>query len=97
MTKAIIYTPTDHFEQHTDQCLDYCAQRGYDVAGVVRDDWHTAMQLACEGDVAGVVVVARVDHLDPHRRPRVEVVAEQPAIGRASVPRTRVIRRGGAA
>jgi hypothetical protein len=74
--KALIYIPptcTGDFYQHAQRCVDYCHSRGYAAQHVVRGDWPSVIKLMCEGTI-DVVVVAEDDHLDPTRRPRLEVV-----------------------
>lgn len=78
MTDAIIYVPTNELDPHAARCAEYCAERGYTVDSIIRGDWAAAAQLL-NGGVVGVVVVARADHLDPKRRPRVEVAGEDGA------------------
>lgn len=73
VTTAIIFIPAAHIAAYAGQCLDYCAARGYQVAGIVHGDWAAAAGMLM-GRAAGVMVVARPDHLDPDREPRVEVV-----------------------
>jgi hypothetical protein len=74
VTIAVIFIPAVHqFATYADQCLAYCAHRGYEVAGVVTGDWAAAAAMLI-GRTAGVLVVARPDHLDPDREPRIEVV-----------------------
>lgn len=78
MTIAVVFVPAAHIAPYAKQCLDYCAVRGYDIAGVVRDDWAAVVAMMADHSAA-VVVVARREHLDPHREPRLEVLAEVPA------------------
>lgn len=74
-TKAIIFLPgTDQLAEHATTCMDYCAARGYHVAGVVTADWVTAMLTVTQNEA--VLVVARPDHLDPQRLPRVEIATD---------------------
>lgn len=75
MTTAIIFVPEGQFDPHASRCMRYCQQRGYDVAGVVTGNWEAAADMLRDGR-ADAVVVSRPDHLDPHRSPRVEIVAE---------------------
>lgn len=78
MTEAIIYVPADDVTPHAARCLQYCTERGYVVIGIVRGDWAAAAQLL-NGGAVGVCVVARADHLDPKRQPRVEIAGENGA------------------
>lgn len=78
MTIAVIFVPAVHqFATYASQCLEYCAARGWVVLGVDHD-WEAAAKVLKSG-LAGVLVVARPDHLDPDREPRVEVVDQGPA------------------
>jgi hypothetical protein len=74
LTTAVIFVPAEHVAVHVTQCLNYCSARGYDVAGVVRGNWKAAANMLATG-VAGVIVAARLDHLNPDREPRTEVAA----------------------
>lgn len=97
MTRAIIYIPSDAFEPHASMCMQYCEARGYTFEGLVRDDW-PAVQRMFDNDEASVAIVSEFKHLDPNRKPRVEVVADQPPAGQEELPihrRTRIIRPGG--
>jgi hypothetical protein len=89
VTKAIIFVPDGQFDPHASRCMQYCQQRGYEVEGVVRGDWEAAAGLLMDGAVHALVV-SDPRHLDPHRRPRVEVVAEQDTA--PGHRRTRIIR-----
>jgi hypothetical protein len=77
--KALIYIPPTcnggDFYHCAQRCVDYCRSRGYTAEHVVRGDWPTVIKLMCEGTI-DVVVVAQDDHLDPSRRPRLEVVPQ---------------------
>lgn len=74
MTSAVVYIPAAaHFATYAAQCLAYCATKGYTVTGVITTDW-TAVLAVLSAQAAHVVVVARPDHLDPDRIPRIEVV-----------------------
>jgi hypothetical protein len=75
VTIAVVFVPAAHIAPYAKQCLDYCAARGYDIAGVVRDDWTAAVAMMANHS-ASVIVVARREHLDPHREPRLEILAE---------------------
>lgn len=76
MTSAIILVPRVlHVARYADQCLTYCAARGYSVTGVVTD-WAAAADMFRNG-AADITVVARTEHLDPYRKPRLEVIGEQ--------------------
>lgn len=95
MTRAVVFVKTgDDFEPHADRCLDYCEQRGYHFQGIIRDDWSAVEKMLGTGETS-VVIVSTEAHLDPDRRPRIEVVNNQPAATRWEA-RTRIIRRDGA-
>lgn len=92
MTDAIVFVQTQHLLRDAALCIEYCRNQGYNMVGVVKDDWKEAMRMGNAGQ-AGVIVAADAQHLDPKRRPRVEIVAEQPVSDRET--RTRIIRRNG--
>lgn len=95
MTIAVIFVPAAaHLATYATQCLDYCAARGWEVLGVDRD-WDSAAKAVRVG-LAGVLLVARPDHLDPAREPRIEVVSECAVPLNARRERTRMIRRNAA-
>lgn len=76
MTRAIIYVPTvAGYERSAALCLDHARQRGYDLKGIVRD-WSAVQRMLGVGEVS-VALVADERDLDPARKPRVEVVANQ--------------------
>lgn len=79
MPIAVIFVPAAHLATYAHQCLEYCSARGYEVAGVVQGDWAAATTMLVNR-VAGILVVARPDHLDPDREPRVEVVDQAGAV-----------------
>jgi hypothetical protein len=93
MTKAVIFVPVGEFDPHAARCAEYVEEKGYELAGVVRGDWAAVQKMMRDGE-ADVVVLSTEDHLDPRRKPRIEVVANA-ALSRWET-RTRVIRRGGA-
>jgi hypothetical protein len=74
VTIAVIFVPAHDIAEFGKQCMDYCAARGYEVAGVIRGDWNAAISMT-RASSATVVVIASWDHLDPDRKPRVEVAA----------------------
>lgn len=96
MTRAIIFVPPGPgYEQSAAQCLDHAEFCGYQLAGIVRD-WQEVHRMLGNGEVS-VAIVADERDLDPQRKPRVEVVANQPAAGSSQEQqRTRLIRRNGA-
>lgn len=85
MTTAVIFVPhDDHIAIHVSQCLAYCAAKEYEVTGI-STDWASVVA-TLTSRAAGVVVVARPDHLDPQREPRIEVIDQQAS--HAVPPRT---------
>lgn len=94
MTRAIIYVPSDGFEAHASRCMEYCKAQGYEFKGLIRGNWEAARGMALRGETT-VVIVASEQHLDPQRKPRIEVVANQPGETRWE-NRTRIIRRNAA-
>jgi hypothetical protein len=93
MTRAVIYVPEGQFDPHADRCMDYLQKRGYQFQGLIRGDWAEAVRMMGDGETS-VVLVSTDQHLPADRKPRVEVVADQPT--EAGHRRTRIIRRGGA-
>lgn len=73
MTRAIVYVPSDAFEPHATTCMEYCEQRGYQFRGLIRGDWEAVKQMFTD-DEASVVIVSDFRHLDPNRKPRLEIV-----------------------
>jgi len=74
VTNAVIYIPAaQHLANYADQCIAYCVVKGYEVTGVITTDWVDVMAVMA-ARAAQVIVVARPDHLDPDREPRIEVV-----------------------
>lgn len=94
MTRAIVYVPCGEFDPHAARCMQYCQDRGYEFQGLVRGNWSAVQRLLSDGE-ASVVIVSTEEHLDPDRKPRIEVVAHQPA-GDQWSKRTRIIRRNAA-
>lgn len=78
MTNAVIYVPAAlHLATYAAQCLSYCTLKGYEVVGIVATDWAAVLTVVTTS-TAQVIVVARPDHLDPDREPRIEVVEQGP-------------------
>lgn len=76
VARAVIFVPQIYqVAQYAATCLEHCARHGYEVVGLVHGDWKAAAEMLYGGSVA-VLVVARPDHLDPGRLPRVEVVPD---------------------
>jgi sugar phosphate isomerase/epimerase len=69
---AIVFIPKAHLAAYTGACLEYCAARGYEVAGIVSSTWLATLAIRLGGN-ADVIVVARPDHIDPAQELRVEV------------------------
>jgi hypothetical protein len=91
MTKAVVFVPSRDFDPHAARCVAYVEERGYELVGIVRDDWAAVQKMMVDGETS-VVIVSEERHLNPRRKPRVEVVANAPAPSRWE-QRTRVIRR----
>jgi len=90
VTHAVIFIPAAFsVADYAAQCLAYCASRGYEVAGIITTNWAAVVSVLA-AEAAQVVVVARPDHLDPNRVPRIEI-AGQPA---APVAQSRNSRHG---
>lgn len=98
MTRAIIFVPSENYDEHAARCLSYCEQQGYEFTGIIRDDWEAAEKMMKDGQTS-VVLVSVEAHLNPERKPRIEVLDqivpyadnEQPASMRDR--RTRIMRR----
>lgn len=90
MTRAIVFVRSDDFDPHATRCTIYAEEHGYDLAGVVVDDWQAVIRMF-ENDEADVAVVSEESHLPKQRRPRLEVVAN--AASDRWEKRTRIIRR----
>lgn len=90
MTRAIVFVPSTDYEIHTDRCMQYLKEQGYQFEGLIRGDWAKVLRMFAD-DGASIAIVATEEHLDPERKPRVEVVANQPSPDRWQ--RTRIIRR----
>lgn len=93
MTRAIIFVPSENYDEHAARGLEHCERQGYDFQGLILDDWEEANRMMLDGETS-VVIVSTEEHLDPQRKPRIEVVANQPASRYET--RTRLIRRDGA-
>ncbi|NMO52046.1 hypothetical protein HH310_12665 [Actinoplanes sp. TBRC 11911] len=74
---AIIYLPEGETLEGTyaQQCLAHIEQHGYTLYSVLYD-WDLINKTIDAGP-ATVVVVAREEHLDPRRTPRVEFVGHE--------------------
>jgi hypothetical protein len=93
VTKAIIYLKSDDLDPHASRCAEYLERQGYELEGVIMDDWDAAQAMLDSHQVA-VIVASTTEHLPPKRRPRIEIVANE----RAGMweARTRIIRRNAA-
>lgn len=74
LVKAMIFVLRSRIVIDGQICLNYCLAMGYDMRGVVIDDWRKACDYLWRRE-ADVLVVADARSLDPDRAPRVEVVA----------------------
>ena len=92
---AVILVPDGHVATYANQCLDYCAIRGYVVAGLVTGNLAAAAALLAD-HTAAVLVVARLSHLTLVEGSRIEVVSEQSARPGRGNRRSHVIRRDAA-
>ena len=90
MTRAVVFVRSDEFDPHATRCTIFAEEVGYEIAGIVRDDWPAVLKMLGDGE-ASVVLVSVEDHLPADRKPRIEVVANQGV--RRFEARTRVIRR----
>lgn len=91
VTSAVIFVKSTDFDPHATRCVAYCEERGYHLTGLIQDDWSAVVKTLAAGE-AEVVVVSEERHLDPDRRPRIEIVAHQVAAP-IRAQRTRIIRR----
>jgi hypothetical protein len=90
MTRAVVFVRSDEFDPHATRCTQYAEEKGYELTGVVVDNWDAVNQMLHDGE-ATVAIVSEESHLPAKRKPRVEVVANA-AAGRWE-RRTRVIRK----
>lgn len=97
MTTAIVFVLTEYLVIDGATGTTHCTIHGYDMRGLVLDDWKKACQYLADG-LADVLVIADESHLDPDRVPRIEVVSHHRAPGPRSPrqERTQLIRRGAA-
>jgi hypothetical protein len=77
MTTAVVFVLTQYLARDADRCIQHCIAQGYEMIGVVKDDWEAAIALTKKGD-ASIIVAASPDHVPPDREPRVEYVAYDP-------------------
>jgi hypothetical protein len=72
MTRAIVFVPpVEHMFMYADRCYEHAAANHYDVEGFVMGNWRQAAEILKAG-YAEVLLYAREEHLDPHRKPRIE-------------------------
>lgn len=78
MPDAIIFVPaTDpHMRHWVRVCFSHCLKLGYSPLAVVHR-WEDVLEMVFEEGLRPVIVIARRDHLDPKREPRLEVVTEE--------------------
>lgn len=77
-THAIVFVLSGRLLPDADRCIQYCIARGYEMSGVIRDNWEIAMQYLADGRAEVLVVADERSFVD--RTPRVEVAAHAPAI-----------------
>lgn len=87
-TVAVIFVPiallsADAYADALARCHTYCERCDYTVIGIART-WEEVEEAYAHRDI-GVLVVDRLDHLDPNREPRIEVATA--AGRRAAEPR----------
>jgi hypothetical protein len=90
MTRAVVFVRSDEFDPHATRCTIYAEEQGYELTGIVVDDWDAVTRMLGDGE-ASVAIVSTENHLPAERKPRVEVVAN--AHSSRWEKRTRVIRR----
>lgn len=90
LTDAIVFVMSQHVLTDVERCIAYSLARGYNVIGVVRDNWQQAIDYLHDG-TATVMVVAARNKLDPCREPRIEAAAEGGGPGPEGQARPRII------
>lgn len=75
MTTAVIFVPAAGDIAFADMCMAYLLHKGYEFGGLVEGRWEGVLE-ALEHRAADVVVIARAEHLDPNRKPRIEIVSQ---------------------
>lgn len=96
---AVIYVPVSlmsagDYADALARCNAYCGRCDYTVIGIART-WEEVEEAYARRDI-GVLVIDRLDHLDPNRQPRIEVAtanAPPPAEPRNRGPVARRQRR----
>lgn len=76
MTNAVVFVLSQYLMADADRCIRHCLMQGYNMIGVVHDDWSAAIAMLRQGK-ASVVVVAAPDRIDPDREPRIEYVTHR--------------------
>jgi len=100
LTIAVVSVPIEQEPIYVTQCLEYCALKGYEVVGVVVGDSAAAIAMLMN-HTAGVLVIARPEHLDSEAardvEPRIEF-ADPPNLPHTArrARRSRIIRRDAA-
>lgn len=86
MLRALLYIPAHDPDMRKWMPIlwRYCLDRSYHPEAVVHQ-WCDALTMVAQG-LAQVIVVARRDHLDKDRMPRLEVVNEAPDADVESAP-----------
>ena len=77
MTRAIIFVPPGEFDPHAARCMERCVRDGYTFTGLVRGEWDEVQRMLDAGE-ASVAIVSVEEHLPPNRKPRIEVVGNEP-------------------
>jgi hypothetical protein len=85
--KAVIFVQADRLHTHASRCLDYCATKRYEVAGLIRGDRAAAERMIRDG-LAEIVVLPVLTAADAAAFPHVEVPPRRPAARRGTARRT---------
>jgi hypothetical protein len=73
MTNAVVFVLGNRLILDGNICLQYCLAHGYNMIGVVKDDWRQALDYLHDGTAAVLVVADERSFAD--QSPRIEVVA----------------------
>ncbi|WP_328465570.1 hypothetical protein OHA21_43930 [Actinoplanes sp. NBC_00393] len=88
--RAIIFIPEGKADPHGARCVQYCEDRGLDLAGIVHGDFAAAIKMLADRD-AGTLIVADEEHLNCGTAyPRIEIANQHDAAGNR---RSRIIKR----
>jgi hypothetical protein len=79
-TAAIVFVMSRYLLRDAARCIDYCRVQGYNMVGLIKDDWAAAIALTRKGE-AEIIVVADPQHIDPDCKPRMEFVSHPPMPG----------------